>query len=314
MEGSVCSDIPRLGLGTWKSKDGEVYGAVREALHAGYKHIDCAPAYGNEKGVGAALAEMTSSGKVSRESLWITSKLWNNAHEFSQVEFALKKTLTDLQLDYLDLYLIHWPVVFRPDIIRPTRGSDFLSLDQVPLSETWAALEQCVQKGLVKHIGVCNFSRKQLGRLLGFATLPPAMNQIELHPFLQQRKMLAFCKVNNITITAYSPLGSPDRPMKLKKTDEPQLLTHPCIIDIADRLSATPAQVLIAWGLKRKTVVIPKSVHPQRIRENFAAAQLELTSEDMERILSLDKGYRYVDGSFWEIPGSGYSAAEIWEE
>lgn len=306
------TNIPALGLGTWKSKKGEVYGAVREALHLGYRHVDCAPAYENEVEVGAAVKEMIGSGQVTRESLWVTSKLWNNAHRPEDVEMALKNTLSDLQLDYLDLYLIHWPVAFRPEVFFPRSGKDYLSLSEVPISDTWQALEECVGKGLAKYIGVCNFSIKRLGALIKGAEIPPIMNQIELHPYLQQHDMLSYCKENGVLLTAYSPLGSPDRPRGLKKRDEPSLLENEVIVELAGKNKITPAQLLISWALKRETVVIPKSVNPERIRENLASCDVDLGEADMARIAELDMGYRFVDGRFWETRGSGYSADEIW--
>lgn len=306
--------IPALGLGTWKSSKGEVYGAVREAVNIGYRHIDCAPAYENEEEVGAALKEMISSEHVKREALWITSKLWNNAHIPEDVEPALKKSLADLQLDYLDLYLMHWPVAFRPNVFFPRSGADYLSLDDVPLNETWQALEECVTKGYVKNIGVCNFSIKKLGELLSYATIGPMMNQIELHPYLQQLEMLNFCREKGVLLTAYSPLGSPDRPQGLKKNDEPSLLQHGVICDIASKHGKSPAQILLAWALQRDTVVIPKSVNQQRLQENFEAVKVTLDAGDIDQIAQLDMSYRYIDGTFWQVPELGYTVADLWDE
>ncbi|WP_319587134.1 aldo/keto reductase [uncultured Desulfobulbus sp.] len=306
--------LPALGLGTWKSAPGAVYAAVKEALAIGYRHIDCAPAYQNEPEVGKAVAEAIDSGMVARTDLWLTSKLWNDAHAPEQVQPALQKTLADLRVDFLDLYLIHWPVVFKPGVMFPRRGEDYISLDALPISLTWKALEDCVAQGLVRNIGVCNFSVRKLDTLCRQAAIRPAMNQIELHPYLQQGAMLEFCRENGIQVTAYSPLGSGDRPAGMKKSGEPTLLDNPVIQRVAAKHGVTPAQVLLAWGLSRKTVVIPKSVNPERMRQNLAAAQLGLDAQDVADIATLDRGYRFVDGSFFAGPGSPYTLEQLWDE
>ena len=306
--------IPALGLGTWKAAPGAVYGAVKEALAIGYRHIDCAPAYQNEPEVGKAIAETIASGLVSRQDLWLTSKLWNNTHAPAQVRPALEQTLTDLRIDALDLYLIHWPVAFKPGVFFPRKGEDYIALQDLPIIETWKALEDCVAKGLVRHIGVCNFSVAKLDALCRQAAIRPAMNQIELHPYLQQSQTLEFCRENGILVTAYSPLGSGDRPAGMKKSGAPTLLDNPVVQRVAAKHEATPAQVLLAWGLNRQTVVIPKSVNPERLRQNFAAAHLLLDAQDMADIATLDRGYRFVDGSFFTGPGSPYTLNTIWDE
>ncbi|WP_051305886.1 aldo/keto reductase [Desulfogranum mediterraneum] len=311
---SENSSIPALGLGTWKSAQGEVCQAVRTALELGYRHIDCAPAYENEAEIGRALEEGLGAGLCTREELWVTSKLWNNAHGADRVGAALKATLNDLRLDYLDLYLIHWPVVFSRGVFFPRRGEDLIALSVTPIRETWAALEACRQQGLVRHIGVCNFSIKKLEELAQTAVTAPAVNQIELHPLLQQPGMLRYCRAKGIVLTAYSPLGSGDRPAGLKKPEEPSLLGHPVIGEIARKHQASPAQVLLSWGMARETVVIPKSVNPQRLKENLAAAELLLDQDDLARIGVLDQHHRLVDGSFWQAPGSPYTLANLWDE
>ncbi len=306
--------IPSFGLGTWKSAKGDVYKAVAEAIDIGYRHIDCAPAYENEVEVGSALNKSISSGKVSRNELWVTSKLWNNAHMPDFVQPALEKTLGDLNLEYLDLFLIHWPVAFSHEVFFPRSVQDYIPIDKAPIIDTWKAMEKCVHKGLVKHIGVCNFNISRLDALKNKASIAPVMNQVELHPFLQQQKMIDYCRKNNILLTAYSPLGSGDRPARLKKESEPSLLSNSVIEKIARKHDAAPAQILINWALTRGTAVIPKSVTPERLKQNLEAGNIKLDNTDMEEIASLDKGYRYVDGSFWEGPGSPYTRSDLWAD
>ncbi len=304
--------IPALGLGTWKAANGVVAQAVSQAIEIGYRHIDCASIYQNQKEIGSALAEALALGQVKREDLWITSKLWNNAHAKKHVQPALERTLKDLQLDYLDLFLIHWPVNFQPNIVFPKRSEEFLTADAIPIIETWQAMEKLVKKGLCRFIGVCNFNLARLIDLKRQANIQPVMNQIELHPYLQQSRMLEYCNEQKVRLTAYSPLGSGDRPAALKKDNEPSLLNHPVILEIAEKRGITPAQVLLAWGLSRETVVIPKSVNPLRLQENFQAADLELEESDLLAIRSLERGYRFVDGAFFQTPGSPYSVSELW--
>jgi alcohol dehydrogenase (NADP+) len=306
--------MPIIGLGTWKSNPGEVYNAVKEALRLGYRHIDCAPIYGNEAEIGRALSESFKEGVVSRDQLWITSKLWNNAHAPKDVQPALEKTLSDLQLDSLNLFLVHWPVAITREVLFHKSAADLLSLNDEPISNTWSAMEALVDKGLCDHIGVSNFSVAKLEALLKTATLMPEMNQIELHPYLQQPKMLEYCKSKNIHLTAFAPLGSADRPDRLKLDGEPVLLDEPVIKQIADRHDATPAQILISWAAHRQTVVIPKSAKPQRIKQNLGAIDLTLSVSDMQEIAALDRHRRYISGSFWVMDGGPYTIENLWDE
>nr|CAH7752802.1 unnamed protein product [Callosobruchus chinensis] len=209
-------EIPAFGLGTWKSKPGEVEQAVKDAIDLGYRHIDCAYVYGNEKEVGAALKAKLNDGTVKREDLWVTSKLWNAFHRPDLVEKALKESLKNLQLDYLDLYLIHWPVAYK-------------------YVDTWKALEECVRKGLTKSIGLSNFNSKQIERVLSIATIKPVMDQVECHPYLNQKKLIEFCRSKNIAVTGYSPL------------EDPQLLDDPKLKQLADKYKKTPAQILLRY-------------------------------------------------------------------
>jgi alcohol dehydrogenase (NADP+) len=303
--------MPMLGLGTWKADEETVYAAVTEAVRAGYRHIDCAAIYGNEAAIGRALADLMREGVVNREDLWITSKLWNNAHREKDVRPALQRTLRDLQLEALDLYLIHWPVVFHPDVIFPESDDGYLSLEEVPIIETWRALEACVDEGLTRYIGVSNFSARKLDGLLGQCRICPAVNQVEMHPVLQQPALKAYCDENNIAVTAYSPLGSSDRPAAMRAEDEPDLMALEPIREIASAHDATPAQILLAWAVNRGTLTIPKSANPGRLRENLAAADIELTDEEMERIRGLDEHRRLLTGEIWKGP---YNLANLWDE
>lgn len=302
--------MPILGLGTWKSEPGEVGAAVREAIRIGYRHIDCAAIYGNEAEIGIVLEEIIQSGAVRREELWITSKLWNDSHRKDQVAEALKKTLNDLRLNYLDLYLIHWPVATKG--VFPSKGEDFFTLEEMPLNTTWAGMEACVEQGLTRHVGVSNFNIKDLETINRGATIKPEMNQIELQPFLAQEQLVNFCRQHNIHLTAYSPLGSGDRPDALKKPDELSLLKNETVAAVAKAHDCSTAQVLIRWAIERSTAVIPKSVKPARLVENLEAAKLSLTSDDMAELAKLDVGFRYVHGEFWTFSGSPYTQAGLW--
>lgn len=304
--------MPALGLGTWNSDPQAVGGAVREALRVGYRHIDCAAIYQNEPEVGQAIAEAIGSGELRREDLWVTSKLWNDSHLPGDVLPALRRTLSDLRLEYLDLYLVHWPVAFRHGVVFPKDPGEYLAPEAAPLGETWSAMEEAVDAGLARCIGVSNFSAGKCRAIREGARIAPAVNQVELHPVLAQPGLLASCAEDGIHLTAYSPLGSPGRPDALKRPGEPQPLADPVIQAIADEHRATPAQVLIAWAMARGTSVIPKSVDPGRIRENWAAARLDLTAGNLAAIGALDRAERVVEGEFFCPPGSPYTVEWLW--
>lgn len=304
--------MPALGLGTWKSDKGEVGPVVREAIRLGYRHFDCAAAYMNEGEIGTAVQEAIADGEVTRDELFITSKLWNDAHKEADVRPALEKTLGRLKLDRLDLYLMHWPVALKPGVWFPESPADLLSLDEVPLLETWRALEACQKAGLTTHIGVSNFSARKIEALAEEAEVPIAVNQVELHPYLAQDDLVTRCAARGVHCTGYSPLGSPDRPEGLKKSGDPDLLAHPVVGDIAEQVNASSAQVLLAWAIERGTSVIPKSVNAERMAQNLAAADLALSEGQMNAIAELDAGYRFIDGTFWASEGSPYTLEDLW--
>jgi alcohol dehydrogenase (NADP+) len=313
LEFSNGDQMPIVGLGTWKSAPGEVYAAVREAIRIGYRHIDCAMIYGNEVEIGNAIRDAIGDGQVTREQLWITSKLWCTAHGRENVVPALVKTLKDLGLAYLNLYLIHWPMALKPGARSPLSATDFLSANEAPIQATWEGMEAAVDAGLARHIGVSNFSAKKLRDLIDQCRIKPEVDQVELHPLLQQPDLVAFCAARGIHMTAWAPLGSPDRPATVKAPDAPVLLDNPVIESIAQGSGCTPAQVLIAWHVQRGISTIPKSVTPSRLRENLAAAEIKLRTADMERIAGLNQNNRYINGAFWVVEGGPWTLQSIWD-
>ena len=301
--------FPAFGLGTWLSKPGEVGEAVLQALRTGYRHIDCAYIYGNEKEIGNALTFAFENGIVTREELFITSKLWNSFHHPESVEPAIRKTLADLQLDYLDLYLIHWPLVFKQGHDQARSANDLLSTDEVPLADTWKAMEKIKRKGLTRHIGVSNFSIKKLDELSKQSETKPEVNQVEIHPFFTQEKMLRYCRENDIIVTAYSPLGS----RHLIKTNE-SITQQQIIIRLAEKYNCTPAQIILAWGMARGYAVIPKSVNADRIIENIGALSVQLTDSEVKLISSMNRNQRIAKGLYAVLPGGCYTYANLWDE
>ncbi len=306
--------MPGLGLGTWKSKPGEVKRAIKQAIELGYRHIDCAAIYKNEAEIGEALSECLAEGLVKREELWITSKLWNDGHRSEDVQPALEKTLSDLRLEYLDLYLMHWPVAFKNGLDFPEDLDGYVPLTEVPLEETWEAMQELQSNGLVRHIGTSNFSAKKLQRLIDVGGQQPEMNQVELHPYLQQQELIDFCHAHGIHVTAYSPLGSMDRHESMKKEGEPVPLKSDIIMAIAQKNGMSPAQVLIRWQLQRNIAVIPKSTNPVRLKENLDSLNCELSETDMAEIKSMDQHKRIVDGAFFTVPEKGYTTESLWDE
>ncbi|WP_075351047.1 aldo/keto reductase [Algoriphagus marinus] len=304
--------IPILGLGTWKSNPGEVRKAIVWAIEAGYRHIDCAAIYQNEKEVGQGIADAIEAGLVKRKDLFITSKLWNNAHRHEDVLPAIQKTLSDLRLDYLDLYLIHWPLAFKSGVSFAQKREEFFTYLDVPLTQTWEAMQDLKVKGLAKHIGVSNFNQNKLKEIMGIGGQHPEMNQVEMHPFLPQEGLVNFCLEHGILMTAYSPLGSPDSRNE-KHVEDPKLLTNPIVKEVASKHGVTEGQVLIAWSIAREIAVIPKSTNEGRIKENFEASKIQLDDHDMMELRDIGVSHRFVDGTFFTGTNSPYKLSDLWD-
>jgi len=282
-EVDLIHGIPALGLGCWKAPQSETTDAVGAALNFGYRHIDSAAIYGNEKQVGEALA----SSSVSRSDVWITSKLWNTNHAPSAVRPAIEKTLSDLGISQLDLYLIHWPVAFSSSgsTVDPT----------ISILDTWTAMEDLVQANLTKYIGVSNFAKHDVELILKEAKIKPFAHEFETHPYLQQQEFVDWHKDQDIAVIAYSPLANTNP--SYQSPGVPSILKDKALVEIAEKKNVTVAQIILRWGIERGTIVIPKSTHESRIVENLQSVEVELSSEDMEILAGLDKKLRLSNPS-----------------
>lgn len=288
-------EFPFVGLGTFKStgEDSIVINAVKTALEAGYRHIDCAWLYGNEALIGRAIKEAIaeSNGALKREDIFLVGKVWNSFHSKDQVEVSLNLTLKDLQIDYIDLLLIHWPMGFKDGLEPFPKDSDGKTIfSDVSYIETYQALEKLHKSGKVKSIGVSNFNIQQLQDVLDNCEIKPANNQIETNPYLQNDELIEFCQKNDIVVSCYGPIGA--RETLKDKPDVPILLENETIVKIAKAHSKSPAQVCIRWGIQRNLVMLPKSVTPSRIIENFQVFDFTLSDEEMLEIKGINQNFR----------------------
>ncbi|MEM6809758.1 MAG: aldo/keto reductase [Pseudomonadota bacterium] len=303
--------MPQVGIGLWKIDRDKTAELVRAAIAAGYRHIDSACDYGNEIEAGQGIADAIAAGDCTREELWVTSKLWNTFHEPDRVREGLEKTLADLQLDYLDLYLVHFPIALQyvpiseryppewlPD---PDAASPAMTPISVPLADTWRAMEALVDDGLVKRIGVCNYSTGLVHDLMSYARIKPAMLQVESHPYLTQEKLLRLASMYDLPMTAFSPLGASSYKELDMATEQEIVLNAAVVTEIATKHGKSPAQVVLRWGVQRGTAVIPKTSRVERLAENIDVFDFALSDDEMAAIAGMNLNRRFNDpGVFTE--------------
>ena len=289
------------GLGTWKIPEELTPQIVYKAIELGYRHLDCAADYGNESLVGQGIASAIKAGLCTRDDLWVTGKLWNTYHEPQHVRSACEKTLNDLGLEQLDLFLIHFPIAleFVPfDKVYPpgwTAGGDAMKPVSVPYYDTWRAMEELIDSGLTKRIGVSNIGTTMLREVIAYARIKPAVLQVEMHPYLCQENLLRFCQEQDVAVTAFSPLGADSYlPLGMAEENE-RILFHSVLEEIANAHDKSTAQVALKWAMQRGTIPIPKTQSPDHLRENFELCEFTLTSEELNAISALDQHKRFND-------------------
>lgn len=298
------NSIPIIGLGTYSDPRPvpmKTYEAVKTAIEEGYRHIDGAYVYHNEHEVGEAIREKIAEGKVKREDIFYCGKLWSTYHDPEMVRPALERTLKALKLDYIDLYIIEMPMAFKPgEELYPKDENNRTIYHKSNLCATWEALEACKDAGLVKSLGVSNFNRRQLELILNKPGLKykPVTNQVECHPYFTQTKLLKFCQQHDIVIVAYSPLGTCRNPSWVN-VSSPPLLKDELLTLLGKKYNKTQAQIGLRFNIQRGIVVIPKSITPERIKENFQVFDFSLTEEEMKDIEALNKNVRFVELLMW---------------
>jgi len=310
--------MPAVGYGCWKLSKEKAAQTVEKTLGMGYRHLDSACDYGNEVEVGQGIKNAIENNICKREDIFVTSKLWNTYHAPANVMPACKRTLSDLGLEYLDLYLIHFPISLKfvpfekrypPEWLHDPGAEDKrMEFENIPVADTWRAMEQLVEAGLVKNIGVSNFSTQGLRDLLSYAKIKPSVLQVELHPYLQQAKLVNFAKASGLVVTGFSPLGNGASYWR----EDCSSLNESCVKEIAASKGVTAAQVVLRWGVQRGYAVIPKSENEGRIRENVEIFGFSLTDGEMETINALEKNLRFNDPGVF-CPAAFNTECPIWE-
>lgn len=296
------ASIPAIGFGTFGSDHVSpelMANSVETAIRLGYRHIDCAAVYANEKAIGNTLQKLYREGLVCREDLWLTSKIWNDHHGQGDVLLSCAQTLKDLQTSYLDLMLIHWPF---PNYHPPGCDVDSRNPDSRPyihenFTKTYRQLERLADMGLVRHIGISNVTIPKLRLILRDCRLKPAVNEMELHPHFQQPELFAYAQENGLLNIGYCPLGSPNRPERDKTSDDTIDMADPVIVDLAVKHGVHPAAICLKWAIAHGHAAIPMSTSPKNIRANLAAVVGQpLSPDEMAQIALIDKNCRLVKG------------------
>ena len=308
-----------VGLGLWKIAPEDTAGIIHHALEHGYRHLDSAADYGNEAFAGEGIRAALNDGLCQRDELWVTSKLWNTFHRPEHVAAACRRSLKDLLLEVLDLYMIHFPIALKyvdfeerypPEwVANPDAERPIMEMDPVPLHETWGAMERLVDEGLVKNIGICNYSCALLHDLHAYARIKPSMLQVESHPYLTQERLLRTAAHYQLPVTAFSPLGALSY-LSLNMADEKEsVLRQAPVLAAAESHGKTPAQVVLRWGIQRGNAVIPKTSRRERLAENIDLFDFALEDGEMAAISGLNRNRRFNDpGTFCEVAFDAFHA------
>lgn len=285
--------MPQLGFGTWLAGKNEIGHAVSDAIDVGYRHLDCAQIYQNQKEIGVSIEKAIQGGKVTRQDLFITSKVWNTCHSYEKASKAIDEIIADLRVGYLDLCLIHWPMsYYENDGYVPFGPDGRVLLSDVDYMDTWRAMEDAVYAGKVRSIGLSNFNTQQTERVEAEGRIKPAVLQVESHPYFPQIKLLLWCIERGIVFTGYSTLANNQHEFRVE--GQPNLLNEETLIEIGKDHSKSAAQIALRWALQKGMIVIPKSVRRARIEENFDVLDFDLTKEEMARVDALDRNWRML--------------------